>query len=183
MMDGDPENPLKESWGGSFVKIKYSSRRVIDINEHQEKKNKIEVPLCSVIEFNLKGPEIDIGEDESCFNITIAEQTWQGYYLGEGNYGVKYCPKQPDNLTYITASDIPELNGLSGSFSVGSIFPGTPHPDDYILENNWYSDKPDKELYEGQCQGAKTVRKWRKDALVDWEKRWKSLQEELNESS
>ena len=38
MMDGDPNDPIKDSWGGSFVNIKYSSRRVIDINEQQEKK-------------------------------------------------------------------------------------------------------------------------------------------------
>lgn len=38
MMDGDPEDPIKESWGGSFIKIKYSSRRIIDINEQQQKK-------------------------------------------------------------------------------------------------------------------------------------------------
>lgn len=119
--------------GGNFVKIKYSSRRVIDINEHQINKNKIEVPYCSVVEFKLKGPEIDIKDDIPCFNITIADQTWQGYYLGDGYYGVKYCPKQPDNLTYLTQSEIPDLNNLSGSFSVGNIFPGSPNKDDYII--------------------------------------------------
>ena len=179
MMDGDPEDPIKESWGGSFIKIKYSSRRVIDINEHQKKRNKIEVPVCSVIEFNLKGPIINITDDIPSFNITIAQQTWQGYYLGDGNYGVKYCPKQPDNLTYITESDIPELNNLTGNFSVGDIFPGTHHKDDYTIGNNWYTDKPDRDLYEDQCQGAKTIRKWRKDSLIDWEERWKCLKEEL----
>ena len=127
----------------------------------------------------MKGPEIDINDETPCFNITIDGQTWQGYYLGKGNYRVKYCPKQPNNLTYKTFSDIPELNNLSGDFLVGDIFPGKFHQDDYITGNNWYTDKPDKELYEDKFQGAKTVRKWRKDALVDWEKRWNDLKEEL----
>ena len=134
-----------------------------------------------MIYFKLKGPEIDINEDVSCFNITIASQTWQGYYLGEGNYGVKYSPKpEPSDLTYLTTSDIPELNNLSGNFSVSDAFPGTPHQDDYIIGNNWYSDRPERSLYENHFQGAKTVRKWRKDVLVDWEQRWNCLKKGLN---
>ena len=38
MMDGDPNNPSKESWGGSFEHMKYSSRRIIDLNEIKKKR-------------------------------------------------------------------------------------------------------------------------------------------------
>ena len=37
MMDGDPDDPNRESWGGSFELMKYSSRRIIDLNEMKKK--------------------------------------------------------------------------------------------------------------------------------------------------
>ena len=84
-------------------------------------------------------------------------------------------PKAPAKLTYTIHSDIKKLDGLKGCFVVDDVWPGKPHEDDYQLGAQWYSDCPDRTLYEGKWQGAKTQRKWRKDILEDWANRWSWL--------
>lgn len=165
MMDGDPEDPLRESWGGSFEKMEYSSRRIIDLNEMQKKKESFSAPVYSIIEFHLKGPIKSISKEISCFNITIDKQVWQGYYIGNGEYVVRYTPKASASLTYLTASDISDLNNISGNFEVTLQWPGEPHNDDYKVGNNWYTDKQDKALFEDNWQGCGSIRKWRNEIL------------------
>ena len=177
MMDGDPTDPSRESWGGSFCHMKYSSRRIIDLNEKQEKNESFTAPVYSIIELHLKGPEKDINEDTPCFNVTIDKQVWQGFYLGKGDYAVRYTPKSSTSLTYRTSSDIKELNNISGKFEVTNDWPGAFDDDDYSVGNNWYTDLPDKEFFEDKWQGAGTVRKWRKEILEDWKERWNCLRE------
>lgn len=175
MMDGDPDDPSRESWGGSFENMKYSSRRIIDLNEVQKKGESFSVPVYSLIELHLKGPEKDINKDEPCFNVTIDKQVWQGFYIGDGNYAVRYTPKSSASLTYETKSEIKELNNISGNFEVTNEWPGAPNSDDYIVGNNWFTDKKDNEFFEDKWQGAGTVRKWREEILEDWAERWKCL--------
>ena len=177
MMDGDPNDPSRESWGGSFSHMKYSSRRIIDLNEIQENKKSFTAPVYSIIEFHLKGPEKDIDKDISCFNITIDKQVWDGFYFGNGDYVVRYAPKASASLTYKTSSDIKELDNISGTFEVSNDWPGQSNADDYIVGNNWFTDRKEEEYFEDKWQGAGTVRKWRKEILEDWAERWKCLRE------
>lgn len=111
----------------------------------------------------------------SCFVATIDKQQWAGYYLGKGTYMLRYSPKAPSKLSYKITSSIKQLNGLHGSFVVDGVWPGKPNVADYQLGANWYSDRSNHSLYEGKWQGAKTQRKWRKDILEDWTKRWSWL--------
>lgn len=172
MMDGDPNDPTKESWGGSYEKF-YRSPRVIfernlTINDT--------VVVFSIAELRFKGPTIDIDKDKPCFKMVvkakIGEQSWDGYYIGDGNYAVRYIPKQTETIQYAISSSIPELNGQSGQFFVSNIWPGKQNIHDYILGNDYYTDKQNAELYDGLWQGGKTVLKWRSDVLRDWAKRW-----------
>jgi transketolase C-terminal domain/subunit len=94
----------------------------------------------------------------------------------QGIYKLRYCPKAPAMLTYQITSPIRKLNGISGTFTVDDVWPGKPSPDDYPLKNHWYSDRPERNLYEGKWQGAKTIRHWRADILEDWAKRWKWIE-------
>ena len=148
MMDGDPNVLSRESWEESFDHMKYSSRRIIDLNEMKEKEKSFIVPVYSIIELHLKGPDNNINKDIPCFNITIDKQIWQGFYIGEGDYAVRYSPKYSGSLTYQTSSDIKELNNFSGDFEVNNDWPGSPNSDDYIVGNNWYTDKQDKSFFE-----------------------------------
>lgn len=172
MMDGNPNDPSRESWGGSFEKIA-SSPRVI-FNDVTSLKDT--VAFCSIMEFHLKGPEINASLDSVCFWMEVpygkSIQKWPGYYRGNGDYALRYVPKQAEVLKYRFTSSIASLNGLEGSIVVDNWWPGKKHSTDIALGSNWYTDRSNKSLYDGRIQGGKTVQKWRNDVLDDWAKRW-----------
>jgi hypothetical protein len=175
LMDGDPANPMRESWGGSFEKFTHSPRvvlnRVTNITDT--------VAFCTVVEFQLKGPEINIPADSVCFWMETPYknevQKWPGYYLGGGNYGLKYIPKQAEIISYRMTSKIPGFPVQEGKLVVTNLWPGKKRSTDYQLGDNWYTDKANPQLYDGKIQGGKTVSKWRSDVLLDWAKRWEWL--------
>lgn len=175
MMDGDPNDPTRESWGGSFEKIDHSSRVIC--NESTSIKDS--VAFCSILEFHFKGPKINVPEDSVCFTMEVPYgknvQKWPGYYLGNGEYVIRYIPKKAETLKYKFTSKIPELNGKEGAIVVTNTWPGKKHATDYVLGKNWYSDLSDPSQYDGKLQGGKTLRKWSNDILMDWAKRWNWL--------
>lgn len=172
MMDGDPGDPFKESWGGSFEKLSRSSRIALKGNTTLSDT----VTVYSILDFQFKGPIIDIPADSPCFKMTVKAgigiQEWDGFYLGNGNYGLKYAPKETEILSYTITSKIPGFPEQSGQMVVDNIWPGKKRSTDYQLGANWYTDKAAPELFDGIRQGGKTVLKWRNDALLDWAKRW-----------
>jgi Cellulose-binding Sde182, nucleoside hydrolase-like domain/Domain of unknown function (DUF5060) len=177
MMDGDPADPLKESWGGSFEKINHSPRTIF----HRTTSLADTVALCSIVELHVKGPDLSIPPDSACFTLNVVAgiglQKWAGYYLGNGDYAVRYAPKQSEKISYQITSSIPGLPQQSGEFMVGNRWPGEPGKSDYTVGSNWYSDRSDPQLYDGKIQGAITVKKWRKEALDDWATRWEWLKD------
>lgn len=172
LMDGDPLNPARESWGGSFEKFSHSPRVVFDRGTNIRDT----VAFCSVLEFNFKGPELNIAADSVCFWMETtyknSVQKWAGYYLGKGEYGLKYVPKQAEVLNYRFTSAIPEIAFGEGQLVVLNKWPGNLHTTDYKLGPDWFTDKAEPELYEGKIQGGKTVSKWRNSVLADWAERW-----------
>jgi len=175
MMDGDPNDPKKESWGGSFDKFTYSPRIVFDrITNITDT-----VAFCSVVEFHLQGPQINIPADSVCFWMETTYknkvQKWAGYYIGNGQYALKYIPKQAEIVSYRFTSNIPDFLSQEGKLVVDNQWPGKRHTTDYPLGANWYTDKPDPQLYDGKIQGGQTILKWRKSILLDWAKRWEWL--------
>lgn len=176
LMSGDENNPLSESWGGSFTVIKRSSRVIFDRNTTTADT----VAAYACLEWHFNGPESDIPEDSICFSLKISGQSWPGYYLGNGSYGVRYSSKKPEICTYTTSSNIPELNGQTGQFVSITPWPGTPNPDDYILGTQWYSDRPEDAYFFGSQQGARTVSVHREAFLSDWAERWNWLVPDLS---
>lgn len=178
MMDGDPNNPLKESWGGSFEKFNHSPRIIYNRNTTLNDT----VTVCSVLEFHIKGPQINIPPDSACFTLNvkagIGEQKWAGYYLGKGNYAVRYAPKQSESLSYTITSSVPGFPEQSGQLVVDNVWPGKVRKTNYPLGSNWYTDRKNPKLYDGKIQGGITTKKWRNDVLQDWAKRWSWLQTE-----
>jgi len=172
MMDGDPADPLKESWGGSFEKLTRSPRYVFD----RPTTLSDTAGVYSVIEFHFKGPEINIPADSACFTLAVkakvGEQKWQGFYLGNGRYAVRYTPKETEILTYEINSEIPGFPKRSGQLVIDNSWPGKTQNSDFKLGRSWYTDRTDPQLFDGKWQGGKTVQKWRNDALLDWAKRW-----------
>jgi hypothetical protein len=176
MMDGDPNNTFKESWGGSFEKFNHSPRIIFDRNTTLSDT----ITVCSIIEFHIRGPKVNISADSPCFTMSvkagIGEQKWEGYYVDTGDYVVRYAPKQSEDLSYKITSSIPGFQEQSGEFVVDNVWPGKTRKTDYHLGSNWYTDRSDPKLYDGKIQGGITVKKWRNDALLDWAKRWQWLQ-------
>jgi hypothetical protein len=172
MMDGDPDNPLKDSWGGSFEKLPYSPRIIF----HRSTTTADTVAVYSVVTFRFKGPALHIPPDSACFTLTVAagagKQKWPGYYLDSGAYAVRYVPKQAETLSYQITSAIPGFAARNGQLVVKNTWPGKHHASDYNLGNNWYTDRSDPHLFVKKWQGAKTVLSGRKQALLDWAKRW-----------
>ena len=171
VMNGNPDNPIGESWGGSFTPIKRSSRTIFDGNSTTNDT----VAAYAVLEWRFKGPELAIPQDSSCFSLKVNNQIWPGYHLGKGNYGVRYSSKKPETGTYLTTSKIPDLDDQTGQYISVTPWPGKANPDDYILGSNWYSDRPEPHLFIEDQQGAKTVSKYREAFLSDWAKRWEWL--------
>lgn len=175
VMDGNPENPMRESWGGSFTRFSHSSR--IIFNNATSLKDT--AAYCSILEFHLKGPTGSIAPDSICFWMEVpygkTVQEWPGYYAGKGKYVIRYIPKKAEIINYTFKSTIPEIQGLTGSIVIENLWPGKKHSTDYPLGKNWYTDRPDKELYDGKIQGGKTLLKWREAILNDWAQRWQWL--------
>ena len=150
MMDGDPANPMRESWGGSFEKFSHSPRvvfnRMTTVTDT--------IAFCTVVEFNLEGPEINIPADSVCFWMETpyknTVQRWAGYYVGKGLYGLKYVPKQAEVLSYRVTSEVPDFPLRAGMLVVDNRWPGKNNPADYKLGANWYTDKDDPQLYDGK---------------------------------
>ncbi|NPD91655.1 DUF1593 domain-containing protein [Prevotella sp. PMUR] len=168
MMDGDPSDPCRESWGGSFEKYSYTPRVVFS---HQTTARDT-AQIYSIIEWHVKGPvRKDIPVGTECITLDIARQKWQGYYMGDGNYMVKYSTYKVGTQPYTITSDIKGFPQQQGFITIENVFPGKHRSTDYRTGAQWYSDKVAPELFYDNNQGAMTVYKWRKDAIEDWGKR------------
>lgn len=172
MMNGNPCDPAGESWGGSFEPISQSPYTVFTRNTTV----KDTVAVYSVIEYQFEGPVLtDSQIGKKFFTFTTDRQDWDGVYIGDGKYAVRYSPKQAAILEYSTKSEIKELDGHKGAFVVSGKWPGNNTADGIKLGANWYSDKQDPTLFEGVWQGSATVSKYRIDVLNDWIERWNAL--------
>ena len=45
-------------------------------------------------------------------------QKWPGYYLGNGDYAIRYIPKKAEIVRFRFTSYLPEIDGLEGSIVV-----------------------------------------------------------------
>jgi hypothetical protein len=175
LMNGDPYDPLGDSWGGSFQNIRHSPRSFF----HRHTSLNDTVSVFSIVEYRFAGPQLNIPPDSACFTMVVSagmgEQQWSGYYLGHGQYAIRYAPKKAETLSYTLTSEIPGFPGGEGQLVVTNTWPGEGSADDFPLGENWYTDPSDPALFDKGWQGAKTVLKWRKEVLLDWARRWEWL--------
>ncbi len=168
LIRGDVDNPSQDSWGGRYVPIGFSSRKVF----HGNTTMKDSVAAYGVIEWQFTGPRISIPADSPCFTMEIQQQTWPGYYLGDGIYAVRYSSKRPEVVSYTVHSDIRALDGMSGTCVSTAPWPGPYADGDFRVGEHWYGDLPDTPFFLDGQQGARTLSKHREDFLSDWAVRW-----------
>ena len=181
MMDGNPAEPERESWGGSFVKINHSPKAVFT----RPTTVRDTIQRDGLIEWHFKRPRLKKGTykpvkatwasgaaNEVGF-LTVDKQKWPVYYLGKGRYMCRYATYKCGVVSYTIEADIKGFPSQSGEFFVENVFPGKARSTDYPVGETWWSDRTDAELYspKGKCQGAMTVAKWREQVMEDWGKR------------
>ncbi|WP_296704966.1 nucleoside hydrolase-like domain-containing protein [Algoriphagus sp.] len=175
LMNGDPNDPTGESWGGSFEKISRSARVIYDRTSNLQDS----VAFCTTVEFRFSGPEIEVPADSAVFWMEVPyqnnSQIWSGYYIGQGKYSIRYAPKQAETLNFLITSKIQGFPKDEGQLVVTNLWPGKANEQDFLLGDNWYSDSSNPENYDGKLQGGKTILKWRNDILMDWAERWSWL--------
>ena len=146
LMNGDVNDPTKDSWGGSFVPIGRSARTIFYGNST----NTDTIATYTVVEWRFKGLDRKIHPDSTCFMLTVNGQSWPGYHIGKGMYAVRYSPKQVEKTNYFITSSLPELNGQRGSYVSIAPWPGKPGPNDFLLGKNWFGDRSDASLFLGE---------------------------------
>ena len=172
LLNGDPNDPSGESWGGSFQKLPYSAFRGFDRNTTIEDT----VPVYSAVTWTFdSGENIATNENPEIW-MEIDGQRIDGFYAGNGIFKVRFAPKRIGNWKYVVNCPAKDLQGQTGEFVSANPWPGAENPQNVAL-NNWWSDRTDSDLYLGQYQGAKTVSKWREDFLSDWAKRFEWIAE------
>lgn len=165
MMDGDPALPERESWGGSFERYAYTPRHVFRHTTTPQDTAQV----YSIIEWHVRGPvRTDIAVGQPCVKLHIAKQSWEGYYMGDGDYMVRYSTYKTGTQPYTITSDIEGFPPQQGSITIVNQYPGQRRETDYRVGSHWYSDRLSPALFHNGHQGAATVYKWRRDVMEDW---------------
>ena len=169
MMDGDPANPEKESWGGRFERCGRSPRVVF----RRTATAADSVQNYAVIEFHVSGPVLpDSMVGRPCAVLTIANQSWEGYYMGGGDYMARYSTYTLGTLPYTIVSTVQGFKPQGGEVTIVNSWPGRERDTDYELGNNWWTDHGAPELFHAFMQGGATIYKWRTEVMDDWGERW-----------
>lgn len=168
MMDGNPAEPSRESWGGSFERCQYTPRVVF----HHTTTAKDTAQIYSIIEWHIRGPKLnDSLVGKACITLDIAKQSWKGYYVGNGDYVAKYSTYKTGTQPYTISSDIDGFPRQEGFITIENVFPGKHRDTDYQVGAQWWTDKSDNALFYNGHQGANTIYKWRKAVMENWGKR------------
>lgn len=120
MMDGDPADPTRESWGGSFESCDRSPRVVF----RRAATAADTVQNYAIIEFLVAGPELpDSMVGRPCVTLNIAWQSWPGYYMGGGDYMARYSTYTLGTLPYTIVSDVDGFPAQSGAVTIANSWP------------------------------------------------------------
>lgn len=91
-----------------------------------------QVEQYGVLELELKGPaagnpftEVQLTAELRLMNRSLI---CEGFYDGDGTYRIRFMPDEPGNWTYITKSNIKELDSKRGNFTCVAASPGNHGP-------------------------------------------------------
>lgn len=170
LLNGNPDDPTGNSWGGSFSSLEYSAFRSYD----RQTTLADTVPTYSVVTWTFDPGTGYADPDKAEIWMEIAGQRINGFCEDNGIFIVRFVPKQVASWKYVIHCTEKSLDGQTGEFVSVNPWPGPECPSNLALKN-WWSDSTEPELALGQYQGARTVSQWRKDFLSDWAGRFKWL--------
>lgn len=163
---GVPENPEEESLGGTFVKV--YNRPEAFYNRDTTIDDVVEI--FTVIEYTFTGPVLDHYDlDKPAFMMKVRNQFFEGFYVGDGVYKIRFMPKSMGVFEYEIISDIKELNTHKGAFT--STWENEENRKDQGQGlTNWYSDSLDEKYLDGFIYGGKSISNHRKFYLDDFKR-------------
>lgn len=166
LLYGDPTDPGQTGWGGRYRPVTVRPKTVV--YGHPSLSDKVEV--FGILEIVLKGPDRGPAHDDSPFSLLIDGQEFEGYYYGNGIYKARVCPKSVGEWSYMTKSEIAELDGKRGQYT--SVPENSlPKDPDAIKHKNWWTDILDQDYAQGPHSGAKTVNSFRRMYLTHFAER------------
>jgi len=163
LLKGDPSDPTQPSWGGRYVPAWERPHKVF---------TQITNSSDIIEQFGIVDLMLPVGvnlPDKPEAQLEIVNQNLNGEVKGDSVVHFRISPKRPGKFTYTIHSNIPALDGQTGSFTSYLTPAGKQyHPSELP---NWWTDDPSFTLREEEHIGAKTVNQWRVEFLSDFAKR------------
>ena len=168
LLNGNPEEPQKDSWGGRFVQVYHRPTQTFTRNTTLQDT----VERFEVMELIFSGPILEPNQidDHVYFYLVIDQQKFEGFYIGEGKYGVRFMAKSIGAWQYRLESSLEELNDQQGQFVSVEEKDQTRFQTQQHL-TNWWSDDLDPDVAEKEYKGAKTINQYRENYLKDFARR------------
>ncbi|MFA9389726.1 MAG: DUF1593 domain-containing protein [Prolixibacteraceae bacterium] len=163
-LHGNPEDPTQPGWGGQYVRAWDRPYRVFD--RMSTPNDSIEE--FGVVEFRLPLTDHSIENPSAVLNI---DRPIQGEFVND-TLRFLFSPKTTSTYHYTIESNLPSVNGLSGTIrsyrtpASNKMHPSASYP-------NWWTDDPSPEFMENGHIGIKTVNVWREEFLSDFARRMK----------
>jgi hypothetical protein len=175
LLRGDPSDPSKPGWGGSFVRAWerpfYRFDRLTTTEEEME--------IFGVLE--LAFPLGENAPKNPIVHLDVENQNLMGEVVDEGTIRIRFCPKAAKTYAFQIQSNIPSLDGQTGGIT--SVNPPPEVTRRVATElTNWWTDDPSPELADGGHSGTKTVNRWREAFLTDFAERMKRCEKPFSES-
>lgn len=161
-----PNNPASDSWGGSFVRAWDRPRYTFD----RPLTDTDLVETFSIIEINYLNPGSAPTGATPAASLVIDKQEFPGFFLPNGICRFVFSPKETKTWSYKIKSNVPALDGQTGSFVSRDPEP-SPLTKSSAHYPNWWTDDPDPRYAEGHIQGIKSINQHREEFLRDFAQR------------
>lgn len=166
LLNGNPENPEADGWGGRFVPVNDMPCMAL----HHPVTADTPSEVYGMTELIFSGPVIEPTE-KPVFQFETRGQRFDGFCTAPGEYRIRCVTRETGDFPYVIHSDIPALDGLHGLIRMLEENPVKRHTATGNL-THWWSDDLSLACSENEVRGARTVNRWRREVLIDFAARF-----------